>query len=370
MRKQEVMGLLFSNMHDDSVRELTAGRALGSVPFGGRYRLIDFALSNMVNAGISKVGLVTKRNYQSLMDHLGSGKAWDLSRKNQGLYFLPPFGTSEEMYNGRIVSLAEIEPFLRNSKEEYVVMSDCHVVGNIDYDALLETHRDSGADITIAYKRGPVPDTPDNLLLWTAEDGRVKDIVLNTRPAGESAYGLGLYVLRKELLQRLVATCLGRNYHHFERDVLQRQVENMRLYGYEVPEMTMVISSLGSYFDANMALLNAEVRQQLFLSSRPIYTKVRDCPPALYGLHASVSHSLVADGARVDGTVRNSIIFRDVNIGRDARVENCIVMQGTAVGAGANLCYVILDKNVSIQDGRTLQGFGSYPIYIGKGSAV
>lgn len=148
-----------------------------------------------------------------------------MSRKNQGLYFLPPFGTSEEMYNGRIVSLAEIEPFLRNSKEEYVVMSDCHVVGNIDYDALLETHRDSGADITIAYKRGPVPDTPDNLLLWTAEDGRVKDIVLNTRPAGESAYGLGLYVLRKELLQRLVATCLGRNYHHFERDVLQRQVE-------------------------------------------------------------------------------------------------------------------------------------------------
>lgn len=209
MRNNNAMGILFSNMHDEALRDLTALRALGSVPFGGRYRLIDFTLSNMVNAGISKVGLVTKRNYQSLMDHLGSGKAWDLSRKNQGLYFLPPFGTSEEMYNGRIVSLAEIEPFLRNSKEEYVVMSDCHVVGNIDYDALLETHRDSGADITIAYKRGPVPDTPDNLLLWTAEDGRVKDIVLNTRPAGESAYGLGLYVLRKELLQRLVGHLPG-----------------------------------------------------------------------------------------------------------------------------------------------------------------
>lgn len=370
MRNNNAMGLLFTNMHDEALRDLTALRAFGSVPFGGRYRLIDFALSNMVNAGISKVGLVTKRNYQSLMDHIGSGKSWDLSRKNQGLYFLPPFGTSDEMYNGRIASLAEIEVFLRNSKEEYVIMSDCHVIGNIDYDAIIETHVASGADVTIAYKTGEAPDMPDNLLLWTDEAGQVRDIVLGTRPAGECRYGLGLYVLRRDLLMRMVSACLGRNYHHFERDVLQRQVESLRIFGYEVPEFTLLITSLGSFFEANMALLKAEVREKLFIPSRPIYTKVRDCPPALYGLHASVAHSLVADGSRVDGTVKNSIIFRDVTIGRDARVENCIVMQGTRVEAGAALSYVIMDKNVSIQEGRTLQGFGSYPIYIGKGSAV
>lgn len=370
MRNNNAMGLLFTNMHDEALRDLTAMRAFGSVPFGGRYRLIDFALSNMVNAGISKVGLVTKRNYQSLMDHIGSGKSWDLSRKNQGLYFLPPFGTSDEMYNGRIASLAEIEVFLRNSKEDYVLMADCHVVGNIDYDALIETHVASGADITIAYKTGSAPDMPDNLLLWTDGSGQVRDIVLGTRPAGACDYGIGLYVLRRDLLLRLVSGCLGRNYHHFERDVLQRQVEHMRIFGYKVPEYTLLITSLSSFFEANMALLRAEVREKLFVPSRPVYTKVRDCPPALYGLHASAAHSLVADGAKVDGVVKNSIIFRDVTIGRDARVENCIVMQGTRVGAGSALSYVIMDKNVTIEEGRTLQGFGSYPIYIGKGSSV
>ena len=195
MRNNNAMGILFSNMHDEALRDLTALRALGSVPFGGRYRLIDFTLSNMVNAGISKVGLVTKRNYQSLMDHLGSGKAWDLSRKNQGLYFLPPFGTSEEMYNGRIVSLAEIEPFLRNSKEEYVVLSDCHVVGNIDYDRLVEEHIASGADVTIAYKKGAPPSDMENVLLWTASDGRVTDTVIRSGGPEESRYGTGLYVM-------------------------------------------------------------------------------------------------------------------------------------------------------------------------------
>lgn len=370
MRNNNAMGLLFCNMHDEALRDLTAARAFGSVPFGGRYRLIDFTLSNMVNAGISKVGLITKKNVQSLMDHLGSGKAWDLSRKNQGLFFLSPGSTNDEMYAGRIASLAEIEVFLRNSKEEYVVMSDCHVVGNIDYDAIVETHVETGADITIAYKRGTVPALQDNLLLWTKEDGRVTDIVINSKPGEEGAFCLGLYVLRKDLLMRIVSACLGRNYHSFERDVLQRQVESLRLYGYEVPEYTMVISSLGSFFEANMALLRAEVRAQLFVNTRPVYTKVRDCAPALYGLHAAVSHSLLADGCRVDGVVKNSIVFRDVNIGRGAHVENCLVMQGTTIGADASMHYVIMDKDVAIGEGRALQGCSSYPIFIGKGSVI
>lgn len=162
MRNNNVLGLLFSNMHDEALRELTGIRALGSVPFGGRYRLIDFPLSNMVNAGISKVGVITKSNYQSLMDHIGSGKSWDLSRKNEGLYFLPPFGNTDELYNGRVASLSGIMPFLRNSKEEYVVLSDCHVVGNIDYDRLVEEHIASGADVTIAYKKGAPPADMEN----------------------------------------------------------------------------------------------------------------------------------------------------------------------------------------------------------------
>lgn len=371
MINNNVMGLLFSNMHDEALRDLTSVRALGSVPFGGRYRLIDFALSNLVNAGIGKVGVITKSNYQSLMDHIGSGKAWDLSRKNEGLFFLPPFGTSDEMYNGRVASLAGIEPFLRNSREEYVILSDCHIVGNIDYDRLIEEHIASGADITVAYKRGVVPSVRDNLVMWVQEEtGRVTDMVLNYAADEECCYGIGLYILRKSTLQRVIAAAVSRNHMHFERDILQRHMDDMRIYGYEVPEYLSVISSLDSFFHANMALLDPQVRAALFPARRPIYTKVRDCSPALYGLHASVRSSLVADGSHVEGTVRRSILFRDVDIGRDAVVENCIVMQGTVIAPKSKLNCVITDKNVVIKEGRTLQGFDSYPVFIGKGTVV
>lgn len=370
MRNNNVLGLLFSNMHDEALRELTSVRAMGSVPFGGRYRLIDFPLSNMVNAGISKVGVITKSNYQSLMDHLGSGKAWDLSRKNEGLYFLPPFGNTDEMYAGRIASLAGIEPFLRNSKEEYVVLSDCYVVGNMDYDALIQAHIASQADVTVAYRLAQPSDMAGELTLRLGGDGRVQEMMLDSRGGEGVPCGLGLYVMSKQLLMQEVAAAASRSRMHFERDVLQRNTDTLRIFGYRVEEYTAVISSISSYFYANMALLEGEVRTALFPASRPIFTKVRDCAPAIYGLEAAVSDSLVADGGHIEGTVQRSILFRDVHIGAGAHVENCIVMQGTVISDGAVLHSVITDKNVSIKEHRTLCGFDSYPVFIQKGAVV
>ncbi|MCI9414210.1 MAG: glucose-1-phosphate adenylyltransferase subunit GlgD [Clostridiales bacterium] len=371
MRRQDALGLLFSNMHDDCLMQMTNIRAFGSIPFGGRYRLIDFPLSNMVNAGISKVGVITKNNYQSLMDHIGSGKAWDLSRKNEGLYFLPPHGAGDQMYAGRIASLLSITPFLRNSREEYVIMSDCHVVGNIDYELLLQAHIDSGAEITIGYQRREAPPISDALTLQVARDGRVNDIRLGYCHEGcECDFGLGLYVMRKDLLMSLTSEAASRNQMSFERDVLQQRCDMLRIVGYRVPEYTAVITSLDSYFRANLELLRPGVRASLFPVSRPIYTKVRDCSPALYGLHASVSNSLVADGASIDGIVTNSVIFRDVHIDKNTRVENCVIMQGSLVGERSELGCVVMDKDVAIRDGRTLRGFDSYPLFINKGSVV
>ena len=370
MRGNNVMGILFAYVHEERVRELTQNRVMASVPFGGRYRLVDFPLSNMVNSGINKVGVITEQNYQSLMDHLGSGKAWDLSRKNQGLYFLPPFGTSEDMYNGRIVSLAEIEPFLRNSKEEYVVMSDCHVVGNIDYSRLLEAHVASGAEITIGYQHGPLQGVRDGMVLQVAENGRVQDVRLGACTLDACDYSLGLYVMRKDFLMRAVDEAVSRNRMNFERDVLQRHLEKLEVFGYRVPEYAVPITSLDGYFRANMALLQPEVRGALFVPDRPIYTKVRDSSPALYGLHASVSNSLVADGASIEGEVNNSIIFRDVRIERGTRLDGCIVLQGSLVCERTSLDYVVMDKNVVVRAGRVLHGFDSYPVFIAKGSVV
>lgn len=370
MRHNRALGLLFSNMHDDALPELTGVRAMGSVPFGGRYRLIDFALSNMVNAGVSKVGIITKSNYQSLMDHIGSGKAWDLSRKTEGLYFLPPFGGGEEQYDGRISSLAGVMTFLRNSKEEFVILSDCHFVGNIDYRRLIDAHVESGADITVACCEGELPKNLFSPVVDTADDGRITDMIITDHSSGSVTYGLGLYVLSRQLLMQFVDMAVSRNQHSFEWDVLQRHVADRRLYAYIVPEYTMVISSLESYVSANFALLNADVREKLFVPNRPIYTKVRDCSPALYGMHADVSGSLIADGCKIEGEVVDSIVFRNVHVSRGAQVRNCILMQGSMIGSNSKIDYVVTDKYVCVRDGRELKGCADYPVTIRKNSMV
>lgn len=368
MRNVNVLGIVFPNRHDACLTGLTALRSMGSVPFGGRYRLIDFVLSNMVNAGVSKVGIATMSRYQSLMDHLGSGKAWDLDRKNGGLYFLPT-RASNDAYAGRVSVLDEMRLFLSNSKEEYVLLSDCNVVGNIDYAALIQQHIDNGADITVACKGGDAPQPSGNLLVRMNEAGELTDVRIGEAAAGD-AWSLGLFVVRRELLLELVREANSRNQDDFERDILQRRLGELRLFGYTVPEYTLSIVSLESYFNANMALLASTVRRQLFLPHRRIYTKVRDCAPAVYGLHAAVSDSLVADGAVVEGAVTRSVLFRDVKVGRDVCLENCVVMQGSEIDGNARLNYVICDKNTRIGDAVALQGVATYPVYVKKNMKV
>lgn len=369
MQKNQAMGLLFPNMGDGMLRDITGHRSTGSAPFGGRYRLIDFPLSNMVHAGISKVGVITKKNYNSLMDHLGSGKAWDLSRKNEGLYYLPPRG-SDDLYEGRMSSLADILSFLQASKEEIVVLSDCYTVGNIDLDLMISRHLASGADVTLGYVRTTLRGAIDRMMVWPCADGRITDIVFNQAEEAEGCFSIGLYVLSKAFLIRMIKDAIGRNLMHFERDVLQKHISSLWIAGYEIQELTMMICSPEQYFAANIALLDPAVRDALFLSGRPIYTKVRDCAPARYGLHSSVTDSLVGDGAHINGTVRHSIVFRDADIGRDAVVENCVVMQGATIGERTLLRYMIADKNVVIKNGRSLQGCESYPIYVAKNSII
>ncbi len=370
MRNYTALGLIFPNMHDDAIRDCTTVRSFGSLPFGGRYRLIDFVLSGMVNAGIIKVGVLTKSNYQSLMDHLGSGKAWDLSRKNEGLYFLPPLSNSDAKYQGRISSLSDVMTFLRRSKEKLVILSDCHMVGNLDYSAMIRAHEESGAQVTMACRRGVVPNLMDIPQITMDAAGRVTDMLLGRVSEEEALYGIGVYVMQKDWLMRIVSEAVARNQYHFERDILQGRLREIDIRGYEVPQLVVPIYSLESYYRANLQLLDPAVRQELFPKSRPVYTKLRDCAPAQHGLHAKVENSLVADGARIDGTVKNCIIFRGVTVGRDSVLEDCVVMQDVTIDRHCALKCVIADKNAIFREGRTLQGFDSYPVYIKKNSVV
>ncbi len=369
MRANNVLGLVFSNNFDNYLNELTSMRSMGSVPYGGRYRLIDFTLSAMVNSGMGKVGVITKSNYQSLMDHVGSGRAWDLARKNGGLYILPPFNSANTgLYKGRIEAIAGVMNFLQYSDEEYVLMSDCNAVCNFDLTQMFAYHETKGADITIAYVNGETPDISELAVLDLEADGRVSAVSRRLKD-GAANYSVNLVLMRKSLLERLVNEALSVGYHSFTDDILKRNVQKLKIYGYEVKSTVMMLDSMQSYFEANMALLDKETRNAL-CRSHPVYTKVKDDVPAIYGLGSDVSNSLIADGCVIEGKVENSVLFRGVHIGKDAVVKNCVLMQNTYIGDDVQLNCVVADKNVVIKPNKVLSGDEKFPVYIGKGIVI
>lgn len=370
MLGNNAMGILFAYVNEERVAELTRNRVMASVPYGGRYRLVDFPLSNMVNSGINKVGVITEENYQSLMDHLGSGKAWNLSRKREGLYLLPPFGADRLRSDGKIESLYSIKRFLRNSREEYVVLSDCDYVCNISYRDAIKFHVSKDADITVIYRNASAPDGILSSVYTIDPENRIIDSIVKDKGNNNCNIGMGMYIISRKLLIDIVDECIGKNIMDFDRTVLHNCIKDLKVYAYEFKGDAFQITSLASYFDANMALMDPKVRETLFNRKAPIYTKVRDDVPVKYGLGSSVGNSLIADGCVIDGEVENSILFRGVKVKKGAKVKNCVVMQDSVVGEDSVLKYVVVDKNVEIDKERTLMGYETYPVYISKESKI
>lgn len=370
-----VLGLIFANMHELTVTDLTKNRAMASIPFGGRYRLIDFPLSNCVNSGITNVGVVTKSNYQSLLDHIGSGDEWDLSRKTGGLHFLPPYSnnyTNSGLYRGRLEALSGVKNFIKNAHAEYVLLSDCDCVANVDYKKVVDYHEEKGADITVVYGKNVfTPEqTKTRTILKLNDKGEVYDVVIRPEMAGEFDASMNIFVMSKDFLMKIINESESRNLYSFEIDILQHRLKELKVCGYRFDGYYSQIDSIQSYYQANMEIMKREVRSELFNFTDPIYTKVRDEAPAKYGLDASVKSSLIADGCIIEGTVENSVLFRGVKVGKGAVVKNCILMQDTEVGDKCELNYVVADKNVKVGNYRSLCGTIDYPIFVNKGSIV
>lgn len=370
---RNILGLIFANMHDTTVSDLTKSRTMGSVLFGGRYRMIDFPLSNMVNSGIDEVGVITKSNYQSLMDHLGSGREWDLSGKHGGLHLLPPFGhVRSGIYRGRLEALYGIWEFAENSSAEYVVLSDCDIATNIDYRQVVEQHVETGADITVVYASANLTmEQAQNSTIVSMDDrGRISDIFIHPQLSGSCNLVLNMYVMSKAFLKNIVLEAQSRSLYDFEREILQARVHDYKIMGYNHDKYFSKIDGTQSYYNANMALLDGENRNKLFLASSPIYTKIRDNAPARYGLDSYVKNSLIADGCIIEGHVENSILFRGVKVAKGAVIKNSILMQGTTIGQKCDINHVITDKSVEIGDGRTLTGSQFYPLFVGKNATI
>ncbi|HBI86181.1 MAG TPA: glucose-1-phosphate adenylyltransferase subunit GlgD [Ruminococcus sp.] len=370
---QNVLGLIFASMHDDAIFDLTKLRTMGSVPFGGRYRLIDFPLSNFVNSGISQVGVITKRNYGSLLDHVGSGREWDLARKKGGLHLLPPFShTSSAIYSGKLDALGNIWSFVEHSTAEYVVLTDCNVVTNIDYRPVVAAHIEAGADITAIYTKGYYDQSSDAsaTIFGIGGDGFVNDVMINPPMSGSCNMGLDMYVMSKDFLRRIVKESIARNRYSLRKDILLDRSASYKILAYEHSSYFSKIDSLVSYYNANLDLLDTEKRDALFAKNAPIFTKTKDNAPVRFGLEAHIKNSLIADGCVIEGKVENCILFRGVKIGKGSMVRDSIITQDGVIGEHCSIRNVITDKRVTIAGERQLTGSAGYPLFIGKGAEI
>ncbi len=372
------LGIIFPNSYDALVPDLVNVRLMASIPFASRYRLIDFILSSMTQCGIDNISVMVNNNYHSLMDHLDSGREWDLVRKNGGLHIFPPFAEkAAKPYTGRVGALANILDFLRDEREKYVVITDTNIVVNFDFNAMIRRHIESGADVTVAYNQQELPESlmrsqsNDQGYYYTfgIEDGRITKIYVNAKDPGVQKFSMNIFVVERELLIDLINTAFVRGQEFFERDVLLPRLNKMNIQAYKHEGYIARICDMKSYFDENMKLLDEYNLDSLF-SGHQIYTKIRDDNPTRYIEGAKAQNVMVADGCVIEGEVENSILFRGVRIAKGAKVKNCILMQDTVVEAGANVEYLIMDKNVTITAGKEMKGTGTFPVYIGKFQTV
>ena len=320
------LGIIFPNSYDSLVPELVGERLMASIPFASRYRMVDFILSSMVNCGIDNISIIVRKNYHSLMDHLGSGREWDLTRKNGGLNIVPPFAEKTvKVYNGRVEALASILDFLKSQKEKYVVMSDANIAVNFDFNALIDAHIASGADVTVAYAEQEIPASAINApavnknLYYTLilDDGQVKEIKINSKKAGIQNFSMNIYVIDRELLIDQISSAFVHGYIYFERDILAPQLDKLNVKAFKYDGYIARISDMKSYFDENMKMLDEKNLDALF-SGNSIYTKIRDDNPTRYINGAKAKNIMAADGCVIEGEVENSVLFRGVKIGKGA----------------------------------------------------
>ena len=375
-----VAGLIFSNKQDQGFPEMTRRRTTASIPFACRYRLIDFPLSNMVNSDITTIGVVTHYNYQSLMDHIGAGKDWDLARRSGGIKILPPYVTAFEnhaagkLYESRLEALMGSVNFINRCGADYIVLSDCDVIMNIDLSAVVEDHIRNEAYITMVAKKVNAKDSlfgHNADVLGIAEDGRVTSLSYTAPTKGNYYAHTNLMVVSRSDLQNIVSDSIAHRYTSFSNDIIMRQLKKKNIRAYIYDGFCASVNSLESYFNVSMKMLEDGVRADLFANrDRQIFTKVRNSAPTKYDSSAKISNSMIADGCTIEGEVENSIIFRGVHVGRGAVVKNCILLQDTYVGDNVSLNCVVTDKNVIVKEGRHLSGHETMPFFIDKGATV
>ncbi|MBP3359215.1 MAG: glucose-1-phosphate adenylyltransferase subunit GlgD [Clostridia bacterium] len=369
----DTMGIILAS--DEKIAPITDRRSISALPVAGSYRLIDFVLSNMANAGITNVGVATNSNYSSLMDHIKSGKPWDLDRKEAGLNILPPNMQKAKygMLRGDIDMLEGIYGYISRSKQTYVILSLGTSLYNINFEDVMEKHVERQADITVIYKE--MKELSDSelsrfTLIELDEDKRVNDIEIRPYYPKSSTAGLDVYVMERALLCSILDESIARGDHDLMKDAIIKKLSALRVFGYEYTNYTDKIDSLKSYYKNNMIFLDSKIRNELFSAENPVYTKTKDRAPTKYGSDSAVENSFISDGCVIEGTVINSVLSRGVKVAKGAVVKNSIIMQDSVIDEDVYIDHVIFDKEVYVTPGRKLLGQDSYPLAIEKGGKI
>ena len=366
-------GIIFSYGKRTELRELIANRVHGSIPFACDYRVVDFMLSSMVNAGITDVGVIMHGKCQSLLDHLGSGKSWDLSRNRGGLKLLPAFAYNEKrsdgegMFRGKVEALGCVMDYLQHIRQDYVVLADSDIVINLPLQKVLDEHIRTGADITCVCTKNA--DESTNTYVKLDGTGRITDVACDVNtPVG---YGcLNIFILSKEFLINTVKDCVAHNRFSFRHDILQGMYKELHLHAFVWNGYAARINSVATYYERSMEMLDTAVRQELFRPGSPVYAKENDAASTYIDPTGACENSLIADGCDIQGSVKNCVVFRGVTVEKGATVENSILFKGTTVKAGAILRCVIADKNVTFHENVTLMGHENYPVVVAKNTEV
>ncbi len=370
-------GIIFSSLNDNTLSRLTSDRTVSAIPFACRYRLVDFCLSNLVNANISNINIVANYNYRSLMDHIGSGKDWDLARRSGGINLISPYKTAKsataKMFSTRMEALINIQDYINEIKEDYVVLMDSDNVLNISITDVLETHAASGAAMTLVTHRinSEYTSKHDRMMI-SADNGVIKDISMGSKYLESNPYlCLNIFVMSTLYLRKLIEEASA--YKESSLTTLIFKNYKTSLYKtYEYGGYVASVSSFLDYYKCSMELAkNSNARLSLLQKKdNPIFTRVHNSAPVTYLNNAKIKNSMIADGCVIDGTVENCVIFRNVRIERGAVVKNSVLFSGTVISKNASLNAIVTDKDVYVTEGVNLSGHDNMPFYIQKGRKV